>query len=92
MMKLKKFSSLTLKLLMIFVFASILSTGCTKYAGPGELSAMDQQKAAAESAEQALVDCENESAALARQISDKEKELADAKAEKEKVQQRLSQM
>ena len=82
----------SLMLILIFVAASLISTGCTRYANPEQLNALDAQKAAAESAERAAADCESESAALANQISDKEKELADAKAEQEKVKERLSQM
>ncbi|MEE9168150.1 MAG: hypothetical protein V3U73_00210 [bacterium] len=90
MSNLKRFASIML--LMIFIVASAISTGCTKYANSDQLNALDQQKAAAESAEKAVSDCEDESAALAREVSSKEKELADVKAEKEKVKERLSQM
>lgn len=86
----KKLGSLIL--IVVFMVSSIFSTGCTRYANSDQLSALDQQKAAAESAEGAAVDCEGEQAALQKELDAKNTELSDVKAEKEKVRQRLTQM
>ena len=86
----KKLGSLIL--IVVFMVSSVFSTGCTRYANSDQLSALDQQKAAAESAEGAAVDCEGEQAALQKELDAKNTELSDVKAEKEKVRQRLTQM
>ncbi len=86
----KKLGSLIV--IVVFMVSSIFSTGCTRYANSDQLSALDQQKAAAESAEGAAVDCEGEQAALQKELDAKNTELSDVKAEKEKVRQRLTQM
>jgi len=86
----KKLGSLIL--IVVFIVGAIFSTGCTRYANTDQLSALDTQKAAAESAERAAVDCEGEQAALQKELDAKNAELSDVKAEKEKVRQRLSQM
>ena len=90
MMALKKYGLVLL--LCAFTLSSIFSIGCTRHANQDQLNALDQQKAAAESAERALVDCEGEMESLQKELDAKKKELDDVKAEKEKVEQRLAQM
>ena len=88
MTALKKYGSVLV--LCTFTLSSIFSIGCTRYANQNQLSALDQAKAAAESAERAVVDCEGEMDSLQKELAAKKKELDDVKAEKEKVRQRLA--
>lgn len=90
MVALKKLGSVLL--ICVFLISTIFSIGCTRYANQDQLNALDQQKAAAESAERAAVDCEGELSSLQQELDAKKKELQDVKAEKEKVRQRLAQM
>jgi len=67
-------------------------TGCTKYANEQQLQALEETKAAAQAAEQALDDCKGETASLEGQLAEKKQALEDMKKEQENVSQRLAAM
>jgi len=74
---------------MLFVIALI---GCTKYAKEQELQALEETKAAAASAEQALADCKSETSNLEGQLAEAKQALEDMKAEQAAVSGRLAAM
>jgi cell division protein FtsL len=67
-------------------------SGCTKYANEQQLQALEETKAAAQAAENALADCKSETASLEGQLAKKKQALEDMKKEQQAVSQRLAAM
>jgi hypothetical protein len=80
-----------LGLLLVFVVALVLGTGCTKYASEEDLQQLDEQRNAALSAEQALDGCEDETSRMERLKAEKDAELQEVRAEKQAVKRRMDQ-
>ncbi len=78
-----------LGLLLVFVVALVLGTGCTKYASEEDLQALEDQRNAALAAEQSLEDCEQETSRMERMKAEKEAELQEVRAEKQAVKRRM---
>jgi hypothetical protein len=76
-------------LLLVFVVALVMGTGCTKYASEEDLQMLDEQRNAALSAEQALDGCEDETSRMERLKAEKEAELQEVRAEKQAVKRQL---
>jgi hypothetical protein len=81
------FLAAAIMLVLLFSFA-----GCTKYANEQQLQALEETKAAALAAEEALADCKGETTTLEGKLAEKKKELENAKKEKQVVSQRLAAM
>jgi cell division protein FtsL len=75
---------------MLLIFMAF--TGCTKYANEQQLQALEETKAAAQAAENALADCKSETASLEGQLAKKKQALEDMKKEQQAVSQRLAAM
>ena len=67
-------------------------SGCTRYANEQQLQALEETKAAAMSAEEALDDCKSETQELESQLSEAKQALEDMQEEKEAVSERLAAM
>lgn len=67
-------------------------SGCTRYANEQQLQALEETKAAAMSAEEALDDCKSETQELESQLSEAKQALEDMQEEKEAVSKRLAAM
>jgi len=67
-------------------------SGCTQHPNDEELQVLEETKAAALEAEEALSDCKSERSELESQLAEKEQELEDMQEEKEAVSERLEQM
>ncbi|MFQ5632269.1 MAG: hypothetical protein ACE5I1_26160, partial [bacterium] len=76
-------------LLIVSFAASLTVLGCSRHPNEQELQALAQAQQAANSAEQALRDCNNEKSNLESQLSQKKRELQQAQEEKATVQSRL---
>ena len=76
----------------VMLLAMMVLTGCTKYANEQQLQALEETKAAANSAEQALADCKSETTNLEGQLAGTKQALADMKAEQKAVSGRLAAM
>jgi len=85
---LKTFVGVTaVMLLVVLVFS-----GCTKYAKEQQLQALEEVKAAAQAAEQALDDCQGETSTLESELAEAKQALEDMKKEKQAVSERLAAM
>ncbi|GBE29185.1 hypothetical protein BMS3Bbin04_00196 [bacterium BMS3Bbin04] len=80
-----------LGLLLVFVVALVMGTGCTKYASDEDLQMLEEQRNAALSAEQSLEDCGDETSRLERLKAEKQAELQEARAEKQMVKRQLDE-
>lgn len=78
-------------LFTLVLFASLLVTGCTRYANEEQLGSMDESEAAAISAEENVADLEKEKAELEAKLEEKKKELEEVKAERKKVEAKLAE-
>ncbi len=76
----------------VMLLAMMVLTGCTKYANEQQLQALEETKAAAISAEQALADCKSETTNLEGQLAETKQALEDMKAEQVAVSGRLAAM
>lgn len=86
----KSFKSVLNWLLVFGFVVSLTVIGCSKHPNEQQLQALTQAQQAANSAEQALRDCNNEKASLESQLSQKKRELQQAEQEKEAVSNRLA--
>ena len=86
----KKRRALVNWVLVISFAASLAVIGCSRHPNEQELQALAQKQQAANAAEQALRDCNNESASIENQLSQKKRELQRAEDEKESVKNRLT--
>ena len=78
-------------LFALVLVASMLITGCTRYANEEQLTALDETEGAALEAERALAEKEKEKADLQAKLAEKQEELRKVQAEKEKIQSKLGQ-
>lgn len=76
----------------VMLLVMLVLTGCTKYANEQQLQALEETKAAAQSAEQALADCKSETTNLESQLAEKKQALEEMKAEQKAVSERLNAM
>ncbi len=76
----------------VMLLAMMVLTGCTKYANEQQLQALEETKAAANSAEQALADCKSETTNSESQLAEAKQALEDMKAEQKVVSERLATM
>ena len=81
--------SFVIPLLIAVVLVSFVITGCTRYAKEEQLTALDEAKAANESANAKVAELEQEKAELERKLKEKQAELEEVLKEKEKVQSML---
>jgi len=73
----------------IVIIASLLITGCTRYANEEQLTTLDETKVATESSDEKVEELKQEKADLEKKLADKKAELEEVKAEKEKVESKL---
>jgi septal ring factor EnvC (AmiA/AmiB activator) len=78
-------------LFVIVLAASLLVTGCTRYANEEQLGTMDESEAAAIAAEENVAELEKEKAELQAKLDEKKKELEEVKAEHKKVAAKLAE-
>jgi len=78
--------------LFCLVFAaSVVMTGCSRYANEKQLSTLDESEAAASSAEARVAELEGEKAELEAKLEKKQQDLAAVKAENKKVEAELAE-
>ena len=78
-----------LTLFALVVTASLLLTGCTRYANEEQLTTLDESEAAVSAAEEKIAEKEKEKADLQRKLAEKQDELKKVQAEKEKIQSKI---
>ena len=79
-------------ILLSFVFiASLVMSGCTRYANEEKLNTLDETVSAADGAEQELAAKEQEKAELEAKLAEKEAELEKIKANKAEIEQKLAE-
>jgi len=75
---------------MLFLFslilvASLLFSGCSRYANEEQLTTLDETEAAASAAEQKVADSEKKNAELKAKLAEKQDELKKAQEENERI-------
>jgi outer membrane biogenesis lipoprotein LolB len=81
---------------MLFLFslilvASLLLSGCSRYANEEQLTTLDETEAAASAAEQKVADSEKKNAELKAKLAEKQDELKKAQEEKERIAASMAQ-
>jgi len=87
----KRMRYFALALSVILFMGTIALTGCSRNPNEQQMTALEEQKKAAVSAEDKTTQLEKENAELKAKLAAKQQELKDAQAEKAKVQSRLGQ-
>jgi outer membrane biogenesis lipoprotein LolB len=85
-----------IRLSMLFLFslilvASLLLSGCSRYANEEQLTTLDETEAAAVAAEQKVSESEQTNAELKAKLAEKQEELKQAQEEKERIEASLAQ-
>lgn len=78
-------------LFALVLAASLLVSGCTRYANEEQLGSMDESESAAIAAEENVAELEKEKAELQVKLDEKKKELEEVKAERKKVEAKLAE-
>ena len=83
------FRNVVMVLFALVIGASLLLTGCTRYANEEQLNALDETTQAADAAEAKVAELEKEKADLQAELDQKQKDLEYAESEKAKVQEKM---
>jgi len=81
---------------MLFLFslilvASLLISGCSRYANEEQLTTLDETEAAAAAAEQKVGETEQKNTELKAKLAEKQEELKEAIAEKDRIQAEVAE-
>lgn len=72
-------------LFSLVLVASLLISGCSRYANEEQLTTLDETEAAAVAAEQKAMDTEQKNAELKAKLAEKQEELKEAQKEQERI-------
>jgi cytochrome c biogenesis protein ResB len=82
---------------ILWIFAAVLLllaftiVGCSRHPNENELKALEEQKQAAAAAEAKSVDCDQEKAAMEKQLAASKQKVEEMKKEKVAVEKRLAE-